>query len=228
MGRVMGTRTLYRPVGLLELELILDSEARAFPPRLPEQPIFYPVLNVEYATEIASTWNPFDARSGFSGFVTEFEVDSEYLERFETKVVGARRHQELWVPSECLPEFNAHVRSKIKVTAAFYGPEYQGPTPLPTILRSARADEQLQVLHRALCFSGFDFVLELAANWKLVLSNHGLWSTLSPEQQGLSPEEASKTLASIRKAWELRYPELPLPRGLVVNRPKPVEGLNDR
>ena len=48
---------LYRPVGTEELELIRKTEYCAFPPRLPEQPIFYPVLNEKYATEIASKWN---------------------------------------------------------------------------------------------------------------------------------------------------------------------------
>ncbi|MDQ3711150.1 MAG: hypothetical protein M3388_02900 [Acidobacteriota bacterium] len=36
---------LYRPVGLKELELIYDSGFSEFPPRLPHQPFFYPVLN---------------------------------------------------------------------------------------------------------------------------------------------------------------------------------------
>ena len=48
---------LYRPVGTKELSLIAESGYTRFPPRLPEQPIFYPVLNKEYAVEIASGWN---------------------------------------------------------------------------------------------------------------------------------------------------------------------------
>ena len=51
------TTTLYRPVGPEELELIKQADWSAFPPRLPEQPIFYPVLNEEYATQIARAWN---------------------------------------------------------------------------------------------------------------------------------------------------------------------------
>jgi hypothetical protein len=47
------TITLYRPVGQKELDLIAQSGYRAFPPRLSGQPIFYPVLNEEYAREIA-------------------------------------------------------------------------------------------------------------------------------------------------------------------------------
>jgi hypothetical protein len=45
---------LFRPVGQTEFELIRASGFREFPPRLPEQPYFYPVLNLEYATQIAS------------------------------------------------------------------------------------------------------------------------------------------------------------------------------
>ncbi len=48
---------LYRPVGTKELRLIQESDYTAFPPRLPEQPIFYPVLTEQYAIEIASGWN---------------------------------------------------------------------------------------------------------------------------------------------------------------------------
>src|SRR3712207_7937990 len=47
------TLTLFRPVGLEELELIRASGDREFPPRLPEQPIFYPVLNEGYAARSA-------------------------------------------------------------------------------------------------------------------------------------------------------------------------------
>ena len=48
---------LYRPVGTAELRLIEESGWREYPPRLPEQPIFYPVLEEGYAAEIASRWN---------------------------------------------------------------------------------------------------------------------------------------------------------------------------
>ncbi len=47
------TGTLYRPTGEKEFALIRASGWREFPLRLPEQPIFYPVLNEEYAAQIA-------------------------------------------------------------------------------------------------------------------------------------------------------------------------------
>src|SRR5579872_7003593 len=113
------TKTLFRPVGIRELELILAAGSRAFPPRLPEQPIFYPVLNQEYAVEIARDWN---ARSAHrAGFVTRFEVEQAYVSRFEEETVGARRHTELWVPAEELAEFNSHIIGRILLVAAFFG-----------------------------------------------------------------------------------------------------------
>ena len=54
---MLETVTLYRPVGPKELELIKSSGWREFPPRLPEQPIFYPVMNERYAAQIAKEWN---------------------------------------------------------------------------------------------------------------------------------------------------------------------------
>jgi hypothetical protein len=113
---------LYRPVGLKELELIAASGYRAFPPRLPEQPIFYPVLTLEYAVQIAREWNAKTAP--FAGFVTAFDVDDEFVQRYEVKTVGAREHQELWVPAEELDEFNAHIVGTIEVIDRYYGPGF--------------------------------------------------------------------------------------------------------
>lgn len=114
----MKTVTLYRPVGPKELALIEESGWSCFPPRLPEQPIFYPVLNEEYATQIARDWNV--KESGF-GYVTRFAIDGEFVSRYPTKVVGASIHQELWVPAEELEEFNQRIVGKIQVIAKFAG-----------------------------------------------------------------------------------------------------------
>lgn len=109
---------LYRPVGTKELQLIQESGYKAFPPRLPEQPIFYPVLNEQYATEIASGWNV-KYNDDHKGYVTEFEVEDAYCSKFEPHTVGASHHQELWVPAEELEEFNAHIVGTIKVVREF-------------------------------------------------------------------------------------------------------------
>lgn len=63
------TTTLYRPVGRAERTLIAGSGWRRFPPRLDHQPIFYPVLNEEYAMVIARDWNTRDEASGHAGYV---------------------------------------------------------------------------------------------------------------------------------------------------------------
>ncbi|MFI0845509.1 ADP-ribosylation/crystallin J1 [Mesorhizobium sp. IMUNJ 23232] len=111
------TVTLFRPVGANELKLIEDSGWTAFPPRLPEQPIFYPVTNEAYAAQIARDWN---TRFGSTeGFVTRFDVDAAYAAQFERKIVGGREHEELWVPAEELDAFNRHIIGQIVVAQRF-------------------------------------------------------------------------------------------------------------
>ena len=110
----MATTKLFRPVGQSELDLIATSGFKLFPPRLPEQPIFYPVLTKEYAEQIARDWNTKDERSGFIGYVLEFDVDAEYLSRFEVRRVGSDKHLEYWIPAGELDEFNRHIQGKIR------------------------------------------------------------------------------------------------------------------
>ncbi|TRB25803.1 ADP-ribosylation/crystallin J1 [Rhizobium rhizogenes] len=111
------TVTLFRPVGLEELKLIEESGWKAFPPRLPDQPIFYPVTNEGYAAQIARDWNT--KVGSRRGYVTRFEVNAAYASRFERKVVGGREHEELWVPAEELDEFNRNIIGAIVVTQSF-------------------------------------------------------------------------------------------------------------
>ncbi len=111
--------TLFRPVGRRELELIREAAFREFPPRLPEQPFFYPVLNIEYAREIASKWNTKDEASGFEGHVLRFAVRADFLQQFEPKTVGASHHVEYWIPSELLPELNAALVGPIELAETF-------------------------------------------------------------------------------------------------------------
>jgi hypothetical protein len=112
----VATTTLYRPVAPAELKLIEDAGFRRFPPRLPDQPIFYPVCNEEYAVDIAERWN---VKESGSGFVTKFEVRSGFLARYETYVVGGRRHEEYWIPAEELDAFNDATVGPIEVVRSF-------------------------------------------------------------------------------------------------------------
>ncbi len=109
------TVTLWWPIGEAELKLIEASGWRAFPPRLPDQPIFYPVLNEAYAVLIARDWNA--PRGG--GWVTRFEVKRSFLEAYEVQQAGSRGHLEYWVPAKDLAAFNEAIVGAIEVTAEF-------------------------------------------------------------------------------------------------------------
>lgn len=112
------TTVLYRPVGQEELNLIQASGHRAFPPRLTEQPIFYPVLNEEYATQIARDWNA-KHNASKCGYVTRFRVRTYFLQRYEIQTVGGSEHQEYWIPAEDLDEFNRNIVGEIEVIAEY-------------------------------------------------------------------------------------------------------------
>jgi hypothetical protein len=108
--------TMFRPTGPKELELVAESGWRRWPPRLPDQPIFYPVTNREYAEQIARDWN---VRESGAGFVTQFKVRRQFVERFETHQVGASTHTEWWIPAADLEELNDNIVGSIEVVASF-------------------------------------------------------------------------------------------------------------
>jgi hypothetical protein len=110
---------LYRPVGQKELDLIRASGYRRFPPRLPAQPIFYPVLNESYAVQIARDWNTKDAASSYVGYVTRFQVRSEFLQGYIVQTVGNADHQEYWIPAKDVDAFNDQLIGLIEVIAEF-------------------------------------------------------------------------------------------------------------
>lgn len=121
------TVTLYRPVGQAELELIRETGYQEFPPRLPFQPIFYPVVTIEYATKIARDWNTKDAASGYRGYVTRFRVRAEYVSRHTVRTVGGSMYQEYWIPAEELSEFNRNIVGLIEVVAEFHPEDHEAP-----------------------------------------------------------------------------------------------------
>jgi hypothetical protein len=107
--------TLWRPVGPRELELIRKSGMRAFPPRLPEQPIFYPVLSEEYAVKIARDWN---VPASGSGYVTRFDVRRNFLDNYSVQRAGGSAHLEYWIPAEEMNAFNEAIVGEIEVVAS--------------------------------------------------------------------------------------------------------------
>ena len=110
------TVTLYRPTGPKELELVKASGNKKWPPRLPEQPIFYPVTNEQYAIEIARDWN---VKASGSGFVTRFHVQKVFMDRYQIQKVGGAAHTEWWIPAEELDEMNQHIVGEIEVIHEF-------------------------------------------------------------------------------------------------------------
>ena len=111
--------TLWRPTGPEELRLVAESGWTAWPPRLPDQPIFYPVRNRWYATKIAREWN---VPASGSGFVTRFDVETAFLDRYPVQQAGGRDVLEHWIPAEELDEFNRHIVGRIVEVAEFRGP----------------------------------------------------------------------------------------------------------
>lgn len=112
----MNTITLYRPTGPVELDLVRQSGFRRWPPRLPEQPIFYPVTNEQYAIEIASQWNIKDSKIGY---VTRFQVRTDFISQYAIQKVGGAHHTEWWIPAEELEMLNDNIVGFIEVIGEY-------------------------------------------------------------------------------------------------------------
>jgi hypothetical protein len=110
------TATLWRPTGPGELALVEASGWREWPPRLPGQPIFYPVLDEEYAAKIARDWN---VKQSGAGYVTRFQVRRSFLDSYEVHQVGGKTILEYWIPAEDLSELNANIVGPIEVVAEY-------------------------------------------------------------------------------------------------------------
>lgn len=111
--------TLYRPTGRRELALVRENGYRAWPPRLPEQPIFYPVTTEDYAIKIAREWNSKGASHKYLGYVTRFAVRADFLRRYDVQLAGGRACQEYWIPAEELPTFNENIVGVIEVVREY-------------------------------------------------------------------------------------------------------------
>lgn len=112
----MELTVLYRPTGPKEYELVKRSGFKKWPPRLPEQPIFYPVTNEDYANQIAKDWN---IKNSGIGYVTKFSVKKEFMDKYEIHVVGSSMHSEWWIPAEDLDELNENIVGEIEVINIF-------------------------------------------------------------------------------------------------------------
>jgi hypothetical protein len=201
--------TLFRPMGLQELALLWDSGMREFPPRLIQQPIFYPVVNLEYARQIAREWNTPDANSGFAGFVTQFEVSSAYLSKYEVHTAGSAVHQEYWIPARQVRSFNKAIGGLISVEEAFFGVQFAGYAPEDHRLKGRNAIEQYQTLSNLVDFA--DFSAEVSANRKAVFLNCLFWLNAELTSVGGTGEQRHLFFTKLAKAWKSHKIEVPLP-----------------
>jgi hypothetical protein len=202
---------VYRPVGHKELELICDSGLREFPPRLPDQPIFYPVLNAGYAKEIAQGWNTkSDTRAGY---ITRFNVDNDYSQRFLKQTVGSKKHEEWWVPAEELSELNANIVGHIDVIAAYFGDGFVGSPPAKAFKdKGASADKFLQMLLETFEYNGMDFTSAIVMNHKSVYCNYAYWKQFDLTCLKAQEEDRLEMLVyAIADCWHRNFPGLRLP-----------------
>jgi hypothetical protein len=203
--------TLFRPVGLHELALIWDSGMREFPPRLPHQPIFYPVTNVDYATQIARDWNTKDEGSGLAGYVTQFAVPTSYLEAFRPHTVGGPSHVEYWIPSEQLPAFNASIQGAISVDGAYFGEGFMGCVPEKFNLQGKDGVNQFVTMSKTWDYSRMDFVCEVSTNRKAVFLNFLFWAQFDFTPLGIEVARRDAVLQMIKEAWDFNHIEVRLP-----------------
>lgn len=190
---------LFRPVGFKEMDLILNTGCRRFPPRLPSQPIFYPVLNIHYAEEIAEKWNTKDVNSGYVGYVTKFEVEDSYIANFESHTVGGAIHQEFWIPSEELDEFNKHINGNILLSKAYYGKDFVGEPLVNTPLKNKNYFEQFSFLFELKKSNLMDYICEVLAQWKIISQNYFIWEKTDFSVVGIGEADRELLLQSMRK-----------------------------
>lgn len=203
---------LFRPVGLNELALIWDSQMRKFPPRLPHQPIFYPVANIEYATHIARDWNTKDSVSGFAGYVTQFEVPDTFLAEFQAHTVGSAIHIEYWIPAEQLPVFNTSIQGLISLSSGFFGPDFKGHIPDKFGLKGKDAVTQFVAMAKTWDYSRMDFTCEVAANQKTVFLNLLFWAQFDFTDFGVDQLKRDEIVEKVRFAWDFNRIQIPLPK----------------
>jgi hypothetical protein len=185
------------------------QECADSPPRLPHQPIFYPVANREYATQIARDWNT--KHSSFAGYVTRFSVDDPHLAQYEPHTVGSATHVEYWIPAEHLPEFNASILGMISVESAYFGKEFKGFVPDGFRLKGSDAVAQFVAMAKTWDYSRTDFVCEVSTNRKAVYLNILFWSQFDFSAFDVNLQQRDAIVARLREAWDFNHSDVPLP-----------------
>jgi hypothetical protein len=190
---------LWRHVGLHEMRLVFESGMGAFPPRLPGQTIFCPVLGREYADQIAREWNTME--EPFAGYVLRFDIPDSYAAQFDIQKVGSSAHQELWIPADGLAEFNAHLSGAMIVKRAFFGGGFRGHVPESFGLKGKDAYAQIGAMIATLEYSPFDFTMEISANAPTVFLNYPFWRAAGAQRLNVDASALGACLERIRATW---------------------------
>ena len=189
---------LWRPVGFHEMAKVFEAGMKGFPPRLPEQSIFYPVLVQEYADQTAATWNT--KEEPFVGYVIEMEILDEYGARFSHK----QSVQLSIVSCGCLrrnSQFNNQLTKPVSVRRAYFGPKYRGHVPDKFGLRGADAYKQIAMMVGTMDYSMFDFAMEVSANMLTFFLNFPFWKAAGAGRLDVEAVQLDTCLEHIRKAW---------------------------
>ena len=196
---------LYRPVGLQELEKILNFGSGKFPDRQVWQPILYIVENYGYAEQISTMWNLKDENSGFSGYILEFTISDDYMKNYDIKQVGDKTHLEYWIPAEDTKKFNNSLTSKIKIINAFYGEKYRGLPFDGTVLEGREPDKQIREL-TLLMENSYEKFEETVKKCKIqILPNLIYWLRMISDLAGAGKKEKEKVIYEIEKVLSQTY-----------------------
>lgn len=196
---------LYRPVGLQELQKILNSGSEKFPYRQVWQPILYIVENYGYAEQIGTMWNLKDENSGFSGYILEFIISDEYMKDYELKQVGDRTHLEYWIPAEDTDRFNNSLAGRIKIINAFYGEKYRGEAFYESVLEGKNPEEQITYLV-FLMKDSYEKFSEIIKKYKnQVILNLIYWMRTASSLSGADKEEKISVIYEIEKILSQTY-----------------------
>jgi hypothetical protein len=186
---------LFLPVGLPELEKIVQANCHAFPSPGLGRAGYYPSADFDGAEQMAAETRTEDELSGFAGFVTEFQVEDEYLQR-----LGGRHGdpEAGWrVPEEELSNFNDAIMGVILISDAFYGSRYRGMLSRTRNFTGLDALAQLNLLTAAATDAGL-FSRLLLEDPAVVLANYAYWYQSQPE---------TGILDVIREKWKELYPD---------------------
>lgn len=105
--------------------------------------------------------------------MTEFDINEEYVSKYEPHIVGSAQHEELWVPAEKLSEFNLQIVAPIRISHAFYGEQYIGKN---NKMEDASYIEQFILFRNLKNYNLMDFSYSIQESWKAVAFNYIAWS----------------------------------------------------